>query len=97
MRVAETVKVATPTPRLPPPPAAPAPAPTGFLTVSADPYGELYVDGVDVGPTPVVHYAVPAGAHAVKIVREGYKTVTDRVQVDPGNTVPKRYTLLPEG
>jgi serine/threonine protein kinase len=99
VRVAETVKVATPGPpqHLRPLEPAPVAVPTGFLTVSADPYGELYVDGVDVGPTPVVHYAVPAGAHTVRIVREGYRTVTDRLQVDPGNTVPKRYTLLPQG
>ncbi|HXQ30223.1 MAG TPA: protein kinase [Gemmatimonadales bacterium] len=96
VRVAETVKVATPVPPRKPKVEQPA-ALTGFLTVSADPYGELYVDGVDVGPTPVVHYSVPAGAHAVRIVREGYRTVTDKVQVDAGNTVPKRYTLLPEG
>jgi hypothetical protein len=65
--------------------------------VSAEPYGELYIDDVDVGPTPVVRYAVPRGLHTIKIVREGYRTVTDRVRVDAGNTVPKRYTLLPGG
>jgi len=68
----------------------------GYVTVNAEPYGEVYVDGVDVGPTPVVRYAVPAGAHTIKVVREGYRSVTERVQVDAGNTVPKRYTLLPE-
>ena len=69
----------------------------GYVTVNAEPYGEVYVDGVDVGPTPVVHYAVPAGPHTVKVVREGYRAVTEKVQVDAGNTVPKRFTLLPEG
>ncbi|HUL02584.1 MAG TPA: protein kinase [Gemmatimonadales bacterium] len=81
-------------PTAPPPPAAQA---QGYLTVNADPYGELFVDGVDVGPTPVVRYAVPPGVHTVKVVREGYRTVTERVHVDAGNTVPKRYTLIPEG
>jgi hypothetical protein len=79
------------------PPSGPAVQAQGYLTVNAEPYGELYVDGVDVGPTPVVRYAVPPGVHTIKVVREGYRTVTERVQVDAGNTVPKRYTLIPEG
>jgi eukaryotic-like serine/threonine-protein kinase len=87
---------------VPAPPAGERPAPPpvaaqGYITVNADPYGELYVDGVDVGPTPVVRYAVPAGVHTIKVVREGYKQVGEKVQVDAGNTVPKRYTLLPGG
>jgi hypothetical protein len=106
----ETVQVRTPgtasapgaSARRPPAPrnTAPPPAPAesqGYLTVNAEPYGELFVDGVDVGPTPVVRYAVPPGTHTIKVVREGYRTVTERVQVEAGNTVPKRYTLIPEG
>jgi hypothetical protein len=69
----------------------------GYITVNAEPYGELYIDGVDVGPTPVVRYAVRPGTHTVKVVREGFKTVDEKVHVDAGNTVPKRYTLLPGG
>jgi hypothetical protein len=77
--------------------AAPPVAAQGYITVNAEPYGELYVDGVDVGPTPVVRHTVPAGVHSIKVTREGYKTVGDKVQVDAGNTVAKRYTLLPGG
>jgi serine/threonine-protein kinase len=77
--------------------ATPPVAAQGYITVNAEPYGELYVDDIDVGPTPVVRYAVPAGMHTIKVVREGYKTVGEKVQVDAGNTVPKRYTLLPGG
>ena len=76
------------------PPVAPA---RGYITVNAEPYGELYIDGVDVGPTPVVRYAVRPGRHTIKVVREGFKTVDEKVHVDAGNTVPKRYTLLPGG
>jgi len=101
VRVADTVRVPA-TPVRPERRKTVAPPPTpeaqqGFLTVNADPYGEVYVDGVDVGPTPIVRYAVPPGAHTVKVVREGYRSVTERVQVDAGNTVPKRYTLIPGG
>jgi len=108
VRLADTVRVPA-SPSTSPPPAAQHPrvrvapvvtAPTdaqGYLTVNADPYGELYVDGIDVGPTPVVRYAVPRGGHTIRIVREGYRSITDHVQVEAGNTVPKRYTLIPEG
>ncbi len=69
----------------------------GFVTVNANPYGEVYIDGVDAGPTPVVKWPLKPGRHTIRIQREGYKTVNDAVQVDAGNTVPKVYTLLPEG
>jgi eukaryotic-like serine/threonine-protein kinase len=68
----------------------------GFLTIDSDPPGEVFVDGVDVGPTPLYKYMVKAGSHTVRVEAPGYKTQTTRVQVDPGNTVPKRLTLVPE-
>jgi serine/threonine protein kinase len=78
--------------------ARPAPAePQGFITVNANPYGEVYVDGVDAGPTPVVRWPVKPGRHTIRVQREGYKAITDAVQVDAGSTVPKVYTLIPEG
>jgi len=105
VHVRDTAAVPAPSPASPratnPPPrervAAPPAAAPGYITVNAEPYGELYIDGVDVGPTPVVRYAVPAGVHTIKVVREGYKSIVEKVQVDAGNTVPKRYTLLPGG
>jgi eukaryotic-like serine/threonine-protein kinase len=77
-----------------PPPAAEA---TGLLTVASDPFGTLFVDGVEVGQTPVFNFSVKAGKHTIKIERVGYKTYTETVQVDANNTVRKKYTLLPEG
>jgi hypothetical protein len=79
-----------------PPPAAPQEA-QGFVTVNANPYGEVYIDGVDAGPTPVVHWPLKPGRHTIRVQREGYKTRSEDVQVDAGNTVPKVYTLIPEG
>jgi len=88
-----------PTPASAPPrrPPAAAQAAEGFITVNANPYGQVFIDGVDAGPTPVVRWSVKPGRHTIRIQREGYKTVNDAVQVDAGNTVPKVYTLLPEG
>ena len=107
----ETVRVANPPPPPPAPPAArrgndnrrqapPPPAPQaaaeGLITVAADPYGEVFIDGTDVGQTPVVEYAVPVGRHTIRVERAGYKTINETVQVSANNPVRKRYSLLPE-
>ncbi|HYL20841.1 MAG TPA: protein kinase [Gemmatimonadales bacterium] len=103
VRIQDTVRVpAQPSPQPPrrpapkPREAAPAQEAQGFLTIAADPFGEVYIDGVDVGQTPVVEFAVKPGRHTVRIEHAGFKTVTETVQVDASNTVRKRYTLLPE-
>jgi len=103
VRIADTVRLPA-TERLrsrrpaAPPPSSPAPVEQaqGFITVNANPYGEVYIDGVDAGPTPVVRWPVKPGRHTIRVQREGYKTASDVVQVDAGNTVPKVYTLIPE-
>ena len=103
VRIQDTVRVPvqpTPPQRAKPKPREAVPAPVveaqGFLTIAADPFGEVYIDGVDVGQTPVVEYAVKPGRHTLRIEHAGFKTVTETVQVDASNTVRKRYTLLPE-
>jgi len=105
VRIQDTVRVPVQlpppqSPRARPKPREAAPAPAleaqGFLTIAADPFGEVYIDGVDVGQTPVVEYAVKPGRHSLRIEHAGFKTVTETVQVDASNTVRKRYTLLPE-
>ena len=109
VRIEDTVRV--PSQSAPPPAARQRPRPTGravqrapapvaeaqgSLTVAADPFGEVYVDGVDAGQTPLIEYGVKPGRHTIRIERPGFKTVTEAVQVDANNTVRKRYTLLPE-
>jgi len=105
VRIQDTVRVPVqtnppPTPaRAKPPkarPATPASEPQGFLTLAADPFGEVYIDGVDAGQTPLVEYVVKPGRHTIRIEHAGFKTVTETVVVDASNTVRKRYTLLPE-
>jgi predicted Ser/Thr protein kinase len=95
----ETVHVAAPAPS--PPrrterPRPPAQGAQGYLTIAADPYGTVYIDGVQIGVTPVFSYGVKAGSHAIRVERAGYRTQSETVQVDAGNTVTKRYTLIQE-
>ncbi|MBI1967716.1 MAG: protein kinase [Gemmatimonadetes bacterium] len=70
----------------------------GYITIDATPVsGTVYVDGVEAGFTPLASYRVKPGLRTIRIQSEGYKTITDRLQVDAGNTVRKRYPLIPEG
>ena len=76
--------------------AAPNVVSQGSLTIDASPFGEVYIDGTDVGQTPVVEYVVAPGRHAIRIEHHGYRTVSETVQVAGNSTVRKRYALLPE-
>ena len=98
VRIQDTVRV--PVPRRPAPSKPRAQSPVaqaqGFLTIAADPFGQVYIDGVDAGQTPLIEYAVKPGRHTIRIEHAGFKTISETVQVDASNTVRKRYTLLPE-
>ena len=80
-----------PRPTAPPPapqqqrprPASPTPAP-GRLFVNSQPWGQLYIDGQLVGNTPQANLVVPAGAHRVRIIREGFQSFERQVQLAPG-------------
>jgi hypothetical protein len=92
-RPAQTRRVERAKPQATPPL---TPAPQGLLTINAEPFGEVYIDDVDLGQTPLVEHVVHPGSHKVRIERPGYKTVTETVQVIANNSVAKRYTLFPE-
>ena len=88
----------TPVRQTQPPPAPPAAAEEfGYLIIDATPVpGTVFVDGVNAGDTPLYNYRVKPGTHSIRIQSEGYRTLNDRLQVDVGNPVRKRYTLIPE-
>jgi serine/threonine-protein kinase len=102
VRIQDTVRVSAPAPVSttvqPKSPRRDVPnvVPQGSLTIDASPFGQVYIDGTDVGQTPVVEYAVAPGRHTIRIEHPGYKTVTETVQVERNSTVRKRYALLPE-
>ena len=78
------------------PPVAPAEE-YGTITVNANPFGTVFIDGAEVGTTPIILYRVKAGRHTIRVERAGYKTQTETVQVDANNPVRRGYTLIPEG
>ncbi len=81
----------------PPPVQQPAVEEWGYLSINANPFGTVFIDGVNVGDTPIDRHRVRPGPHTIRIENPGYKTLTERVQIDPGNTIRKTYPLVPEG
>ncbi|HEX2717853.1 MAG TPA: serine/threonine-protein kinase, partial [Gemmatimonadaceae bacterium] len=66
---------------------------TAPLTVGAEPYGTLYVDGVEIGDTPVVNHPLPVGRHEIRVEREGYRTRRETIVVAEPNPIRRRYIL----
>jgi serine/threonine-protein kinase len=102
----ETDETSVPAPRESPPSLQPQPAPAqvtpsapppGLLTINADPFGSVYVDGVPIGDTPVVRHELLPGRHIVEVRREGYVTVVDTLDVVSGNPYRLQKTLLRQG
>jgi serine/threonine-protein kinase len=75
----------------------PQPAPAqGYLSIAAEPYATVFIDGAGIGETPIISHPVRPGRHTIRVERPGYRTVTETVQVDAGNTVQRRYPLIQE-
>ncbi|PYR26106.1 MAG: PEGA domain-containing protein, partial [Acidobacteria bacterium] len=54
----------------------------GALTVDSRPQGAtVFIDGKLAGATPLSVPAVPAGDHAVRLEREGYRRWTSSVRI----------------
>ncbi len=70
-----------------PAPAADAAAGTGKLTVNANPWGQVFVDDRLIGNTPRANIDLPAGAHTLRVSRQGFETVTRSVTIKAGETL----------
>ena len=81
---------ASPQPQSPQPPEPSAaarvrtPANAALLSLDAAPWGTVYVDGRSVGATPVVELPLAAGAHHVRVEREGYVPYERVIDAAPG-------------
>jgi hypothetical protein len=65
--------------------------------VNSNPPGNLFIDGRDLGPVPVIEEAVSAGRHVIRVERAGYKTKTETIDVPASTTVRRTYVLDQEG
>lgn len=73
----------------------PAAAP-GRLFVNATPWGQVYVDGVLIGNTPRAGVSISAGAHRLRVVRDGFQPVDVAIRVAPGQDVRLTDIVLQE-
>ena len=79
---------------------APAPAPItgpGTLTINTYPWAKVYVDGEDLGRTPLVGHSLEAGEYALRLVvpAAGDKEINETVTVRAGEEtrIVKRITV----
>ncbi|HEX9580324.1 MAG TPA: serine/threonine-protein kinase [Gemmatimonadales bacterium] len=59
----------------------------GYLWVSSNPWGYLFVDGQARGATPQMRLEVPPGRHRLRIARDGYQVYQQDVEIGPGDEV----------
>ena len=61
---------------------------SGFFSIDAKPYADIFVDGAAFGQTPLVHKSLPAGKHHIKAVRADGATKTYDVTVSANAAAP---------
>ncbi|HUS68299.1 MAG TPA: protein kinase [Kofleriaceae bacterium] len=62
----------------------------GFLTLNAEPYATVYIDGKKRGYTPIVKLSLPAGSHSIRLVSSaGQPDKKMTVKVGAGEDVRK--------
>jgi serine/threonine-protein kinase len=67
-----------------------------LLTVASEPWGTLYIDNMEIGPTPVADYRLSPGTYRLRIEQEGYRTKKETIVVSSPNPIRKRYSLEPQ-
>jgi hypothetical protein len=68
-----------------------------YLTVASEPWGTLYLDNLEIGPTPVADYPLQPGKYRLRIEQEGYRTKTEILVITGPNPIRRRYSLEPAG
>ena len=66
---------------------------TGYFSVDALPYAQIYVDGAFVGITPLVRIPLRPGRHSVRAVAESGASERLTITVRAGETVSRRIRL----
>ena len=100
-RAASTLARATPAPAPQVEESAQAPAvapgtPGSLVVDSRPPDARVFVDGREIGRTPVTLPNVPPGEHVVRIERDGYQTISTTTRVEPGARARVAVSLTTE-
>ncbi len=91
--LAQTQRSETPVPVQP----KPVKKEKASLTVASEPWAILYLDDVEIGPTPVADYALAPGKYRLRIEQEGYRSKSETIVVTGPNPIRRRYSLEPAG
>jgi hypothetical protein len=65
--------------------------------VASEPWAILYLDDVEIGPTPVAEYPLAPGRYRLRIEQEGYRSKNETIIVTGPNPIRRRYSLEPAG
>jgi hypothetical protein len=66
------------------------------LTITSEPWGTLYIDDVEMGPTPMEDYRLGSGTYHLRIEQEGYRTKKETLVLNGPGLVHRHYTLEPQ-
>jgi predicted Ser/Thr protein kinase len=75
---------------------AQARAEQALLTVASEPWGTLYINNVEIGPTPVADHRLSPGTYRLRIEQEGYRTKKETIVVNGPNPIRRRFSLEPQ-
>ena len=70
---------------------------SAHLTIDSEPWGMLYIDNVEIGPTPVTDYPLQPGRYQIRIEQEGYASKTETLVITGSSPVRRRFSLEPAG
>ncbi len=72
----------------------PASANPGYLTVAANPYATVFIDGKKRGITPIVKLKLPPGIHRLQLVSSaGGKSKNIKIRITSGDVVRQNVTF----
>jgi eukaryotic-like serine/threonine-protein kinase len=62
----------------------------GWLTVDSRPYANIYIDGRNVGVTPLLRLPLSPGTHHVRAITADGRQQRFRISIEPGREAPRR-------
>lgn len=70
--------------------------PYGLVNINASPFAKVLIDGIDSGDTPIIKKKISYGKHKIELVKKGYKTIVEIIDVERKKKKNKYYKLEKE-